>query len=152
MDTGLSIVTDLGSESKVKCMIKISDLMEDYFKDKDYGMINYYWIVCKAVKTIPGFEKFSSVERPMFKKVRKIRELDGTIKDYFGVYSYGIKFDYEEYDRFVAASDEEAERMIAQKVIDSLSNLDRLSKKAAGFDKERFKSDLIWLFSQHKLI
>lgn len=152
MNTGLSIVIDNGAHSKVDCMIMVSDLMKVYFKERNYGVINYFWIVCQAVKTIPGFEKFSSIERPMFKEVRKIRELDGTIKDYFGVYSYGIKFDFEEYDQFVAASDEEAERMIARKVVDSLSNLDRLSKKAAGFDKERFKSDLIHLFSQHELI
>ena len=126
--------------------------MKSFFKEKEYGTINHYLIVCQAVKTIPGFEKFSSVPRPIFKETQWFRKLDGTKEQLLGVYSYGVKFDFEEYDQFVAASDEEAERMIAQKVIDSLSNLDRLSKKAAGFDKERFKSDLIWLFSQHKLI
>ena len=152
MDTGLSIITDLGSEPKVDCMIKISSLMESFFRDKYYGMINYYWIVCMACKTIPGFEKYTSIKRPMFKEVRKIRELDGTIKDYYGVYSYGIKFDYEEYDLLVSATDEKAERMIAQKVVDSLSNLDHISKKAAAFDKDKFRSDLIQLFKDNHLI
>ena len=63
-----------------------------------------------------------------------------------------IKIDNEEYDRFIESSDEEATRTIARKVVESLSNLDRLSKKAAGFDKERFKPDVIQLFQEHGLL
>lgn len=152
MDIGLSISVDRKSDTKSDCMIKISELMETYFKEKDYGAINYYWILCEATKTFPGFEKFSSISRPMYKEVRKIRELDGTIKEYFGVYTCGFKIDYEEYDHFVSSTDEEAERIIARKVVDTLSYLDRLSKKAAAFDKERFKSDMIKLFKDNNLI
>lgn len=44
------------------------------------------------------------------------------------------------------STDEETKRTIARKVVEPLSNLDRLSKKAAWFDKERFKADVIRLF------
>lgn len=50
------------------------------------------------------------------------------------------------------STDEETKRTIARKVVESLSNLDRLSKKAAGFDKERFKADVIRLFQEHDLL
>ena len=66
MDIGLSIVSDCDSKSKTNSMIKISELMESFFKDKYYGAINYYWIVCMAVS--PDYGKFASVSRPMLKK------------------------------------------------------------------------------------
>ena len=44
------------------------------------------------------------------------------------------------------STDEETKRTIARKVVEPLSNLDRLSKKAAWFDKERFKDDVFRVF------
>ena len=38
--------------------------------------------------------------------------------------------------------------MVATKVVESLSSLDRLSKKASAFDKERFESGVISLFKE----
>lgn len=150
MDIGLSIVSDCDSKSKTNSMIKISELMKSFFKDKYYGAINYYWIVCMAVS--PDYGKFASVSRPMFKEVRKFRDLDGTIEELKGVYTCGFNFDADEFKLLISSTDEEAERIIARKVVDSLSYLDRLSKKAAAFDKERFKSDMIQLFKDNNLI
>ncbi len=50
------------------------------------------------------------------------------------------------------STDEETKRTIARKVVEPLSNLNRLSKKAADFDKERFKADVIRLFQEHDLL
>lgn len=44
------------------------------------------------------------------------------------------------------STDEETKRTIARKVVEPLSNLDRLSKKAAGFYKEHFKDNVFRLF------
>ncbi|MBQ2150031.1 MAG: hypothetical protein II434_00700, partial [Bacteroidales bacterium] len=63
-----------------------------------------------------------------------------------------FNFDADEFKLLISSTDEEAERIIARKVVDSLSYLDRLSKKAAAFDKERFKSDMIQLFKDNNLI
>lgn len=46
------------------------------------------------------------------------------------------------------STDEETKRTIARKVVEPLSNLNRLSKKAAWFDKERFKDDVFRSFKQ----
>ena len=152
MNIGLSIVVDTNSTHKSSCMQYISDLLKCNLKDKDYHVINHYWIICQAVKTIPDFERFTAIPRHRFEEHSRLRNLDNTFTDYYGVYSCGFKIDNEEYDRFIVSSDEEATRTIARKVVESLSNLNRLSKKAAGFDKERFKSDVIQLFQEHDLL
>ncbi len=152
MDIGISISVDLKSDCKSSCIQYVSDLLENSLKDRNYHVINHYWLLCEAVKTIPGFERFTAIRRPRFVEHRRLRNLDNTFTDYYGVYSCGFKIDNEEYDRFIVSSDEEATRTIARKVVESLSNLNRLSKKAAGFDKERFKSDVIQLFQEHGLL
>ena len=150
MEIGFNIVVDRDSESKRDSMKKISELMKSFFKDKDYGAINYYWIVCMAVS--PDYGKFASVSRPMFKETYHFLRLDRTREELKGVYTCGFNFDADEFKLLISSTDEEAERIIARKVVDSLSYLDRLSKKAAAFDKERFKSDMIQLFKDNNLI
>ena len=60
--------------------------MKSFFKDKQYGAINYYFIVCEAWKTELGYEKFTYVTRPRFKEHDKMRNLDGSIEMLEGVY------------------------------------------------------------------
>lgn len=148
MDIGLSVIVDRESDHKLHSIYYIGDLLKENFKDKNYNIINHYWIITQVLKTEPGIEH----PRPRFVEHRRLRNLDNTFTDYYGVYTCGFKIDFEEYDAFIAASDEEAKRTIARKVVESLSNLDRLSKKAAGFDKERFKADVIRLFQEHDLL
>ena len=152
MNIGISISVDLKSDCKSSCIQYVSDLLENGLKDRTYHVINHYWLLCEAVKTIPGFERFTAIPRHRFVEHRRLRNLDNTFTDYYGVYSCGFKIDNEEYDSFISSSDEEATRTIARKMVESLSNLDSLSKKAAGFDKERFKSDVIQLFQEHGLL
>ncbi len=152
MNIGLSIVADTNACRKLSSIQYVNILLKDFFKDKDYNVINHYWIVCQILKMTPGFEHFWRVPRQRFDVHRHIRNRDNSFSDYYGVYSCGFNIVDEEYDAFVAATDEEAKRIIARKVVESLSNLDRLSKKAAGFDKERFKADIIRLFQEHDLL
>ena len=152
MNIGISISVDLKSDCKSSCIQYVSDLLKSSLKDKDYHVINHYWILCKVVKTIPGFERFTAIPRHRFEEHSRLRNLDNTFTDYYGVYSCGFKIDNEEYDRFIASSDVVGCWTIARKVVESLSNLDRLSKKAAGFDKERFRADVIQLFQEHGLL
>ncbi|MCQ2134837.1 MAG: hypothetical protein MJY88_07700 [Bacteroidales bacterium] len=105
-----------------------------------------------AVKTRPGFEAWSKAKRPRFVEHYRAKGWDGTYLEVDGFYNCSFKIDGEEYDRFASASEEEARKIVAAKVVESLSSLDRLSKKAAGFDKERFKSDVINLFKEHDLL
>ena len=113
---------------------------------------DHYWILCKVQKTIGGLEQFASVPRHRFVEHLRVRNLDNSFTDYYGVYTCGFKIDFEEYDAFIESTDEEAKRTIARKVVESLANLDNLSKKAAGFDKDRFKADVIRLFQKYDLL
>ena len=152
MEIGISIICDSGVGRKWKCIYEINCLLKENIKHKRYKIINHYWLVCQVCKTQPGFERFTAISRPRFYEHRHLLMLDKTYKDFYGVYTCEFKIDFEEYDAFVAATDEEAKRIIARKVVESLSNLDRLSRKAAGFDKERFKSDVIKLFKDNDLL
>ena len=152
MDIGLSISLDLLSDKKTENILYISNLLENGLRNRTYNVINHYWILCQIIKTIPGLEHFTKIPRHRFVEHLRLRNLDNTFTDYYGVYTCGFKIDFEEYDAFIAATDEEAKRTIARKVVESLSNLDRLSKKAADFDKERFKADVIRLFQEHDLL
>lgn len=152
MDIGLSLALDLNSGKKSQCIHCVSNLLKDGLMTQNYNVINHYWILCQIEKTMPGLEHFTKIPRHRFVEHLHLRRLDNTFADYYGVYTCGFKIDFEEYDAFIAATDEEAKRTIARKVVESLSNLDRLSKKAADFDKERFKADVIRLFQEHDLL
>ena len=144
MDIGLSIVADTYAKPKVPCMIYISDLLEGNFKDKAYNVIDNYWILCQALKTEPGLERFAAIPRPRFVEHRRLRNLDNTFTDYYGVYTCGFKIDFEEYDAFIAATDEEAKRTIARKV-------DRVLLSQYSGESQNFKS-LMELVNSNKVI
>lgn len=57
-------------------------------------------------------------------------------------YSYDIKFDYELYDQFVEFSDKQSEKLLIQKLLESLKHFDNLPKQVEDFDVKRFKEDL----------
>ena len=152
MDIGISVFIDKGAYHNVDAIHYVSDLLEKSLATIDYGAINHYLLVCNGMKTIPGFEKWSTPKRHRFVEHDRFRNLDGTVTDCYGVYSCEFSIDFEEYDEFCAATEEEARRIVARKVIESFSSLDRLSKKAKAFDKERFKSDVIRLFRENGLI
>jgi len=54
-----------------------------------------------------------------------------------------FNFNPEEYEEFISVSDEESKKILENKIIESLGNLDKLPKKVKDFDKVRFKTDLL---------
>lgn len=152
MDIGIFIEVDQGSYPKWQSINYVSELMKNKMAHIDYGTINNFTFVCIAQRTDPGYEKFTAARRPRFSEHKCWQLPDKSIVDVYGLYRCDLKIDYEEYDHFIVATDEEARKIIAHKVIESLSLLDRLPKKAAGFDKERFKTDIISLFRDNELI
>lgn len=149
MDIRISIIVDKRSDCNCDAIVYVSTLLEEHMAPIDYGVINHFWIVCQATNALPGFDK---PIRPIFREHRHCMNLDKTYTDYYGVYSNGFNIDHDDYEQFVSASKIEARKIVARKVVESLSTLDRLSKKASGFDKERFKSDVIKLFKENELI
>jgi hypothetical protein len=54
-----------------------------------------------------------------------------------------FNFNADEYEEFISVSDEESKKILENKIIESLENLDKLPKKVKDFDKKRFKNDLL---------
>ena len=54
-----------------------------------------------------------------------------------------FNFNSDEYEEFISVSDEESKKILENKIIESLENLDKLPKKVKDFDKKRFKNDLL---------
>ena len=54
-----------------------------------------------------------------------------------------FNFNSDEYEEFISVSDEESKKILQDKIIESLENLDKLPKKVKDFDKVRFKNDLL---------
>lgn len=152
MKIGIYVRIDESLGMKSPSIHYVSDLLEANLKGKEYGSINVYLLSCIAIKTVPGYEAWSKARRPRYVEHYRAKGWDGVYYEIEGFYQCDFKIDGEDYDRFASASEEEARKIVAAKVVESLSSLDRLSKKAAGFDKERFKSDVINLFKEHDLL
>ena len=54
-----------------------------------------------------------------------------------------FNFNADEYEEFISVSDEESKKILENKIIESLENLDKLPKKVKDFDKKTFKNDLL---------
>lgn len=152
MYVSISVVVDKKSYNNRVAIRFVSDLLKNTMDQVDYGAINHYWMACSFLNLGPGFEKWEKVSRPRFSEHRHIMNYDKTYTDYYGVYTCDLPTNHKVYEEFCAATEEEARRIVARLVVESLSNLDRLSKKAAAFDKARFKADVIKLFQDNDLI
>lgn len=60
----------------------------------------------------------------------------------------GIVIEPDEYEDFVSGTDLNSLEIIKAKILESLSNLDRLPKKVKDFDKERFMLDMRTVLAQ----
>ena len=113
-----------------------------------YGQsIQNFFIGCICVKQRPGYEDWFKIRKPKYKDVDKIRLLDGSLKESYGVFSYDIKLNFE---TFINTTEEESKRLLASEILTSLPNLDALPKKVKDFDKERFRTDIEQFFKEQK--
>ena len=140
MEFGLTLEIDSKAYKKANLINDLSEELEKYFKNKNYGNdIEEYLIGVICIKTKEGFEDWYKKRKPRY--VAKGKS-----------YTYDIKFDDESYDRFVEGSDHKSTRMLVKEIKDSLTNLDKLSKKVRDFEKDRFISDLMKYFHDAGLI
>jgi len=147
MDFSLTQESNLEGDKNIQ-FIELSNNLKDYFSNKNYGTeLNLFLIGVICVK--PEFESFFKVRKPRYKAVDRIKLLDGNVTELTGVYGYDIKLNFEE---FVSATETESKKILAQEILNSLSNLDKLPKKVKDFDKERFKSDMEQFFKSENLL
>jgi hypothetical protein len=147
MDFSLTQESNLEGDKNIQ-LIEFSNSLKEYFIIKSYGEdLNHFVIGIICVK--PEFETFFKVRKPRYKAIDKIKLLDGNTVELIGVYGYDIKLNFNE---FVSATETESRKILAQEILNSLSNLEDLPKKVKDFDKERFKEDIEQFFKSEKLI
>lgn len=140
MNFGISQEIDVEAQEKSSVIIFLSDKLKGYLSDRDYGQdVQNIFIGCICVKPREGYEEWFKIRKPRYKAIDKIKLLDGNTVELIGVYGYDIKLDF---DVFVSATETESRKILAQEILNSLSNLDALPKKVKDFDKEKFKSDM----------
>ena len=148
MYIGICIISDKGSYENSDAINLVSNLLEYHFKNIEYEAIFNYIIVCYATNC----ELFKPVRHRFQERRSYIDIMTKEHKVDYGTYSCEFKFTQEEYKYFCAASMSDAAKVIARGVVDTLSNLDRLSKKAAAFDKDHFRAEVVKLFKENDLI
>lgn len=147
MEFGLAIIGNI-EQAKSNLIVKLSDVMDIFFKTKDYGKdVKSYTIgiVCVA----PEFEQFFKGKKPKYTKGKKVINPDGisfTLEDSF---EYSIKIDFE---TFKNGTEEECQRLLAKEILQSLKVLDEMKGKIKDFNAEKFKADLEKYFKEKELI
>jgi hypothetical protein len=143
----LTVEVSEGVADKTRLIHKLSGTLFAHFADKHYGndvIQIYIRIICVA----PEFDWFSTIRKPRYKFFGKhVRDGVEIVED--RVFSFSVKIDYE---TFKNQTDEENNKMLASKILGSLSNLDALPKKVKDFDKERFREDMRTFLEAQKLL
>ena len=145
MKFGISITIDKKAEHKSHLIIALSEALKEYFQDKNYGEdIKDYIIGCICILPPEGFEKFNKPKKPIYidDKTTKIRFTGEELRMHT-LFINEFNFNADEYEEFISVSDEESKKILENKIIESLENLDKLPKKVKDFDKKRFKNDLL---------
>lgn len=132
------------ANKKTSLIHSFSESLKGYFVNKDYGAsIEDILIGLTCVNIPQGFEHLFKQHKPFYVDFKVIKNKHtGESIELKKHFHYSVKFNNEEYDEFVNASDEESKKILSKLLLDSLSNFDVLPKKIKDFDKERFKTDL----------
>jgi hypothetical protein len=149
MKFGIAITSSPGFE-KSDMIIKLSDELEKYFINKEFGnSVKAYTIGLHCVDVPKGFEKFSKLPKPNYTKGKKVINPDGipfTLEDNL---EYSIKLDFE---TFKNGTNEECRKLLAKEILQSLKVLDTMKSKINDFNTEKFKEDLESCFKEKELI
>ncbi len=149
MKFGLAIISNLEYQ-KLVWINDLSDNMQTYFRDKNYGNdVKDYaiGIVCEHIPK--GFEKFSRLPKPRYTKGVKIINTIGIPFKLEDSLEYSIKLDFETVKNGL---EEESERLLAKEILNSLSVVESMKNKIKDFDLEKFKADLERYFKEKELI
>lgn len=145
MKFGISITIDKKAEHKSHLIIDLSESLKSYFQDKNYGEdIKDYIIGCICILPPEGFEKFNKPKKPTYVDYKITKNIyTGEEHIMNKLFINGFNFNSDEYEEFISVSDEESKKILENKIIESLENLDKLPKKVKDFDKKTFKNDLL---------
>ena len=120
--------------------------LNEYFAQRDYGDgIKEICIGILCDNPPPGFEKFGEPRRPKYTYEYKTYTRGDVSYTIGRKLEYDIKLDFE---TFKNATNEEASRILAEEILNSLTVFDKMKKKIKDFDSELFKKDLEQYFKE----
>lgn len=141
---------DTRAGGKSHILTNLSTHMKAFFKDRDYGadLLNYT-LGFTGVLAPEGFGHFFEKKKPLYVSDRTTKNrFTGEQHHMYRLFIDSIVIEPDEYEDFVSGTDYNSLQLVKAKILESLSNFDRLPKKVKDFDKERFKIDMITVLSQ----
>jgi hypothetical protein len=144
MKFGISLTTDRRSNAKSSLIHDLSEKLAIFFENRTYGEdIQDYIIGFTCVFTPEGFKNIFKKKKPtyVFDKT-KINRFSGEKIRLFKLFIDNITIEEDEYETFVTSNDLDCLELLKTKILESLSNLDKLPKSVKDFDKDKFKMDM----------
>lgn len=150
MKFGLAIIITPELDGQSRIIQSLSDDLREYLHDKQYGSSIKSYTIGVHCENIPlGFEKFSILPKPKYTKGRKEVKFEGIpfiLEDNFAC---SIRLDFE---MFKNAGKSDAEKILANEIINSLNIPDKMKSKIKDFDMSAFQRDIEQYFKSKKLI
>lgn len=147
MNFGLVVTSSIEVENKY-IITELSDDLEKYFKEKNYGN-DLKSIVIGIICVSPNFENFFKIRKPIYTKGKKEfcdEDFTYTVEDNL---EYNLKLNFMEFQN---SSDEERKKNVAKQILLSVDTLDSIKKKIKDFDWNQFRKDLENYFKENNLI
>jgi len=150
-DISLSELIRKNTESIIN---ELSNNLNAYIAKRDYGKgILEYDVIIYVINMPNGYEHLYKDFNPKYIESKLFtNKHTGEVFEINKHFSYSVKIEGEKFEWFLSEIDEGRKKILAQEILNSLSNLDKLPKKVKEFDKERFKEDIEQFFKSEKLI
>lgn len=138
--------------SKFNLVYELSNSLKLYFLNKEYGGdVKNVEIGLLMVFTREGYEDWHKPKRMTYTNYKKSKhKLTGEIIVIEKTLKYEIKFSDTQLANYVGNSDNLSKVILADEIVNSVSNYDKLPRQIKDFDVERFKTDLHGFFKVSK--
>jgi len=149
------VINELDEEMSIKLPVikEYSTFIAKFLSDKDYGNgLESLRLIFILIKTKKGYEEWFRTRKPKFTEHNILETFSGEKIEIIKEFAIESRIDNDSYDNFLMATETESRKILAQEILNSLSNLDALPKKVKDFDKEKFKSDVEQFFKEHDLV
>ena len=144
MKFNLSLIMDAGSKHKSDLVIDLQKKILFFFEGRSYGSdLESYIIGFTSVLTPPGFEHLFKAKKPLYVRDKTTKNrFTGEMQRMVKLFLDDIVLTSDEYEGFVSGNDYDSIELLKTRILESLSNLDKLPKAVKDFDKEKFKMDM----------
>ncbi len=151
MNFDISLTIDDGGKHKTGILHDLSIEMGNFLRERDYGQsIQSYVIGLTCVLVPTGYQTLFKQKKPVYVK-DKVKSNRFTTEDIrlHKIFIDDIVLTPSEYEDFVSGTNSESLKIVAKRILNTMSNLDMLLKKVNDFDKDAFKQDMHYLLNRY---